>query len=94
LTYHPAGAVQKGKCSGKPEISQKRNGGQLWLCELEMEGEARRKQGKGEDSSSKETIGRSGINETLKWSRRTYAFAAIERQVKDNLMRDIVVLLV
>jgi len=56
-----------------------------------MEGEARRKEGEGEDSSSKETIGRSGIDETLKWSRRTYAFAAIERQVKDSLMRDILV---
>lgn len=57
-----------------------------------MEGEAGRKQGKGVDSSSKETIGHSGINETPKWSRRTYAFAAIERQVKDSLMRDILVL--
>ena len=56
-----------------------------------MEGEAGREKGKGEDSSSKETIGRSEINETLKWSRRTYAFAAIERQVKDSLMKDILV---
>lgn len=56
-----------------------------------MEGEAGREKGKGEDSSSKETIGHSGISETLKWSRITYAFAAIERQVKDSLMKDILV---
>lgn len=59
-----------------------------------MEGEAGRKQGKGEYTSSKETvIGRSGVNETLKWSWRTYAFAAIERHVKVNLMWDICPLL-
>jgi hypothetical protein len=57
-----------------------------------MEGEAGREKGKGEDSSSKETTGHSGINEKLEWSRRTYALAAIERQVKDSLMRDILVL--
>lgn len=54
-----------------------------------MEGEARRKEGKGEDSSGKEAISSSGINERLKCSWRTYAFAAIERQDKDNLMKDI-----
>ena len=57
-----------------------------------MVGEARRKQGEGKDSSSKETkVVQGSMNvtnmESENW--RTYAFAAIERQVKVNLMRDI-----